>query len=434
MSSDEIVLQVKNVSKCFEMYEKPVHRLYQTLFAGHKKFFKEFWALRDINFEVRKGECLGIIGRNGAGKSTLLQIITGTLQSTSGSAAVKGRVAALLELGSGFNPEFTGHENIYLNGTILGLSKAEIDRKYQEIVDFADIGDFIHQPVKTYSSGMKVRLAFAVQVVTEPEVLIVDEALSVGDAAFQIKCMTHMKNLIANGVTVIFVSHSVQTVRTFCDKCIWLEKGQMKMIGDAQTVTSRYMEALFSTNSPAPKKAEESAGELSGEVEDDAPRMVPAVAGKRNNADLIRWGEGFIQVHRFALYGEKGKNTLLLEHGEQITVVLESKILELPPEVDRFYMGFAFRDKRGIDVIAIGLAEREIFIPVKGKDQINQVTFTFRNILLPGEYMLIGAVQFFDQSNKRHYFDYVENMCLFSVVSDRRHNGVVEPESSISVS
>ena len=168
-SDDDIVLSVKNVSKCFEMYEKPVHRLYQTLCAGKKKFYKEFWALKDISFDVHRGECVGIIGRNGAGKSTLLQIITGTLAPTGGSVSLKGRVAALLELGSGFNPEFTGRENVYLNGSILGLTHEEIDARYQDIIAFADIGDFISQPVKTYSSGMMVRLAFAVNAFVDPD-------------------------------------------------------------------------------------------------------------------------------------------------------------------------------------------------------------------------------------------------------------------------
>ena len=176
MSSD-VVLSVKNVSKCFEMYEKPVHRLYQTLCAGRYRFYKEFWALKGISFDVRRGECVGIIGKNGAGKSTLLQIITGTLTQTSGEVHVAGRVAALLELGSGFNPEFTGRENVYLNASILGLSHEETSSRFQSILDFADIGDFIDQPVKTYSSGMMVRLAFAVQILTDPDVLIVDEAL-----------------------------------------------------------------------------------------------------------------------------------------------------------------------------------------------------------------------------------------------------------------
>ena len=248
---DDVVLSVRNVSKCFEMYEKPVHRLYQTFFAGHKKFYKEFWALRDISFEVRKGECVGIIGRNGAGKSTLLQIVTGTLAPTTGEVKLKGRVAALLELGSGFNPEFTGRENVYLNGSILGLTHEEIDARYDEILAFADIGEFIDQPVKTYSSGMMVRLAFAVQVMVDPDVLIVDEALAVGDAAFQRKCFARMDALQARGTTILLVTHDTETVKQRCNRAIFLKSGTVFTDGPAEEVVTEYMRFLF------PKEFEE---------------------------------------------------------------------------------------------------------------------------------------------------------------------------------
>jgi len=244
MSSDDIVIQVNNVGKCYEMYGKPSHRLWQTLTMGRKTFYKEFWALRDINFEVKRGECVGIIGRNGSGKSTLLQIIAGTLTPTTGNAEVKGRVAALLELGSGFNPEFTGRENVYMNASILGLTKTEIDAKYDEIVTFADIGDFIDQPVKTYSSGMMVRLAFAVQVMVEPDILIIDEALSVGDMAFQFKCTAKMKKIIERGTSVLFVSHDVGAVKAFCQRCLYLEHGAAKVFGPAGMVGDRYLQEI----------------------------------------------------------------------------------------------------------------------------------------------------------------------------------------------
>ena len=243
MSSDcDIVLSVRNVSKCFEMYEKPVHRLYQTLFAGKKKFYKEFWALKDVSFDMRRGESVGIIGRNGAGKSTLLQIITGTLVPTTGQVVSKGRIAALLELGSGFNPEFTGKENVYLNASILGLTKEEIDARYQEIVEFADIGDFISQPVKTYSSGMLARLAYAVNAHVDADILIVDEALAVGDAFFQQKCLLHMKKLLETGVSMLFVSHNTATVREICQKSLYLNCGQQVIYSDSASAVERYLE------------------------------------------------------------------------------------------------------------------------------------------------------------------------------------------------
>lgn len=210
---DAAILAVEGVGKCFELYDRPIHRLWQTAWMGRRTFYREFWALRDINFTVRRGECVGIVGRNGSGKSTLLQIIAGTLAPTTGQVRVNGRVTALLELGSGFNPEFTGRENVYLNAAILGIPRAEVDARYDEILDFAGIGDFIGQPVKTYSSGMMVRLAFAVQVMVEPDIFIVDEALAVGDAAFQRKCYARLDRLVDNGMTLLLVTHDTATDR-----------------------------------------------------------------------------------------------------------------------------------------------------------------------------------------------------------------------------
>ena len=236
------------------MYEKPVHRLYQTLCAGHKKFYKEFWALKNINFEVHRGECVGVIGRNGAGKSTLLQIITGTLQPTSGNVETRGRVAALLELGSGFNPEFTGRENVYMNAAILGLNEHEIKNQYEHVVEFADIGEFIDQPVKTYSSGMFVRLAFAVQIMVEPDILIVDEALSVGDLAFQNKCIRALNDLINNGATIFFCSHDISTIQRICSTAIWIDKGEVRLMGDPSDVCTSYASELLKGSQAAPPK------------------------------------------------------------------------------------------------------------------------------------------------------------------------------------
>ena len=232
----ETVISINNISKIFEIYDKPAHRLWQMLFAGRKHFYREFQALDDVSFSVNRGECVGIIGRNGAGKSTLLQIITGTLQPTAGEIRTNGRITALLELGSGFNPEFSGKDNVWMNAAILGFSNDEINSKYQEIIDFADIGDFIHQPVKTYSSGMLVRLAFAVQVMLAPDILIVDEALSVGDMFFQQKCLAHLKKLLDRGTTILFVSHDTALVRSICHKAAYLKNGKLAAYGNAKDI------------------------------------------------------------------------------------------------------------------------------------------------------------------------------------------------------
>lgn len=240
--SDEITIQVKNLSKCYHIYEKPKDRLKQFFAPRFWRFFKkqsrvyfrEFWALKNVSFSIKKGECVGIIGRNGAGKSTLLQMICGTLSPTEGEVRVNGRVAALLELGAGFNPEFTGRENVYLNGSVLGFTKAQIDARFQEIADFADIGEFIDQPVKTYSSGMYVRLAFAVQACVDPEILIVDEALAVGDIGFQYKCFKRMEALRARGVTILMVTHATGSILEYADRCLIMNSGEL--VGDTTDV------------------------------------------------------------------------------------------------------------------------------------------------------------------------------------------------------
>jgi lipopolysaccharide transport system ATP-binding protein len=240
-----VVLRLHNVGKCYHIYDKPQDRLKQALVRWRgKKLYREFWAVQGVSLEVRRGEAIGIVGRNGSGKSTLLQIIAGTLAPTAGTVDIAGRVAALLELGSGFNPEFTGRENVYLNAAVLGFSKAEVDAKFDAIASFADIGEFIDQPVKTYSSGMLVRLAFAVQVQVEPDVLIVDEALAVGDALFQKRCYQRLDELRTKGVTLLFVSHDQESVRTLCDRALLLEHGKPIAMGPSGETLLTYRKLL----------------------------------------------------------------------------------------------------------------------------------------------------------------------------------------------
>jgi len=251
MSSDDIVISVKNLNKCFQIYETPRDRLKQFVLTRMQRFFgkpsqqyyREFQALKDVSFEIKKGETVGIVGRNGSGKSTLLQIICGTLAPTSGNVETSGRVAALLELGSGFNPEFTGRENVYMNAAVLGLSQEEIGKRFDNIAVFADIGDFIEQPVKTYSSGMTVRLAFSVAIHVDPDILIVDEALAVGDIAFQMKCLDKMEKIRSSGTTVLFVSHSLEQIKRFCDVAVWIDQGKVKQTGESNYVTDQFRDA-----------------------------------------------------------------------------------------------------------------------------------------------------------------------------------------------
>jgi len=248
MSSDVVSVRVEDLSKCYQLYDAPRDRLKQFVLPRLQRatgqpprtYYHEFWALRDTSFEVKKGETVGIVGRNGSGKSTLLQLICGTLSPTTGTVEVNGRVAALLELGSGFNPEFTGRENVYVNGSVLGLTKKEMNARFDDIVRFADIGDFIDQPLKTYSSGMSVRLAFAVISHVDADVLVVDEALAVGDSRFQKKCIDHINGLKSRGTTVLFVSHAPEQVKRFCDRALWLNRGRIMAIGTSPAVCDQY--------------------------------------------------------------------------------------------------------------------------------------------------------------------------------------------------
>jgi ABC-type polysaccharide/polyol phosphate transport system ATPase subunit len=258
MSANDIAIKVQNLSKCYHIYDNPSDRLKQFVaprlqrmtWQNPKQYFREFWALKDVSFEVKKGETVGIIGRNGSGKSTLLQMICGTLTPTTGSIQTHGRIAALLELGSGFNPEFTGRENVYMNASVLGLSKKEIDARFDDIAAFADIGDFIEQPVKTYSSGMFVRLAFAVVVHVQPDVLVVDEALSVGDFVFRNRCMQKIQSLKQAGTSILFVSHDLSTVQIICDRVIWINCGNFQASGSPSVVCQNYYAASLEEKSP----------------------------------------------------------------------------------------------------------------------------------------------------------------------------------------
>lgn len=240
----ELVIDINNLNKIYKLYDQPMDRFKESLGISRKKYHRDHYALSDINFQVYKGDNIGIIGTNGAGKSTLLKIITGIITPSSGSCFVNGKISALLELGAGFNPEYTGIENIFLNGTMMGYKREEMDLKVPAILDFASIGEFIHQPVKTYSSGMFARLAFAVAINVEPEILIVDETLSVGDTRFQIKCMNKMKEMIDGGTTILFVSHDTNTIKRFCTKAIWLNKGVMQDIGEVNKVCDKYLDFL----------------------------------------------------------------------------------------------------------------------------------------------------------------------------------------------
>lgn len=421
MSSDEIVLRVENICKSFAVYKKPIDRLKQMLFGRFgKRYYSEFHALNNVSFELRRGECIGIIGRNGAGKSTLLQIITGTLQATSGIGEVHGRVAALLELGSGFNPEFTGRENVYMYAAVLGLSRREIDEKYQSIVEFADIGDFIDQPVKTYSSGMMVRLAFAVVAHVDADILIVDEALSVGDVFFQQKCMRFIHKFKEEH-TILFVSHDTQSVVTLCQKAIYLDHGNVRMSGPAKEVVESYLQEIYGSSqniSAAAEQAAAAAAECENEAEllppeDDFQDMrLPFLnqTNLRNDLEVFRFsppseggrcfGEGGATITNVQFFGDEGKPLTWIVGGEVVKLRITAT---LQKDVFSPIIGFTFKNRVGQDIFVDNTYYRMMNTPLDCKaGETLQAEFVFRiPVLPPGQYTVSPAIAEGDMNNHK---------------------------------
>ena len=335
------------VSKSYSIYDAPSGRLQELLTFNRLRRHRDFWALRDVSFEVKRGETFCVVGENGSGKSTLLQIVAGILQPTSGSVAMNGRVSALLELGAGFNPEFSGRDNVYLNASILGFTKRQIDRRYPEIENFAEIGEFIDQPVKTYSSGMAVRLAFAVAIHVDPEILLVDEALAVGDIYFRQRCMRKVHELRARGVTVLFVSHATADVKALGDRVLWLDHGRVIEIGEPDAVISRYLAAMSAKDTDYRRHEAETHSPPRRES-----RRAPQVIETIPNIDR-RHGNGRARIIGVAVLDEQGHPLHMLEPSSRILVrisVRAEAALRMPN------VGFMLRNQLGIDFAGVNTA------------------------------------------------------------------------------
>ena len=374
--SGEIAIRVERLSKYYHMYDRPQDRLKQSIVPRFQRLFgrtpteyaRLFWALRDVSFDVARGESIGIIGRNGSGKSTLLQMICGTLTPASGTVQVDGRVAALLELGSGFNPEFTGRENVYLNGSVLGLSTAEIDQRYEAIARFAGIGDFINQPVKTYSSGMVVRLAFAVSVSVQPDVLVVDEALAVGDMAFQQQCLQRLNDLRDAGTTIVLVTHDIMLTRNYCQRVVYLEKGQVKAIGDAESVGEMYLKDM-----------------LAGTAQ---PGAAPAIEWKQD-AGRLRFGssQGAITGVTLTAPGNTGP---IFRTGETLTIAVEARVAA---DVRNPELIVQIRDARGYVLYGVPTAPSDLTVTPDADGALVSATLDVPAHLGAGEYSIsLGLV------------------------------------------
>ena len=411
----ETVIEVRDAGKSYHIYERPQDRLKQMLWRGRRRYYREFWALRNVSFAVRRGETVGVIGRNGSGKSTLLKLLCGTLASTTGTLTVRGRVAALLELGTGFNPEFTGRENVYLNAAILGLDDGEIERYLPEILEFADIGEFIDQPVKTYSSGMAVRLAFAVAAHVRADILIIDEALSVGDVFFVQKCMRFLRRFQTQG-TLFFVSHDPAAVINLCDRALWLDHGQVREAGPAKEVCEHYLATLFQTQTPGIDLAQRSCSDQSADVMDH--RAADVVDQRlaflnqtqfRNDIELFAfrpdvdaYGTGAIRIVDARFKDRQGGILQWVVGGEIVTLVVRALALT---DLDSPIIGFLVKDRLGQHLFGDNTYLTYSTNPrpvIAGQDLIAQ--FTFRMPVLPvGDYAVdIAAASGMQQDHITH--------------------------------
>lgn len=360
-------VEFDRVSKSYSIYASPGDRLKELATFQRKSFHRDFWALKDISFDIKRGETFCIVGQNGSGKSTLLQMVAGILRPSSGTINVNGRVAALLELGAGFNPEFSGRENVYLNGSILGLSTKQIDQRYKEIEEFAEIGDFIRQPVKTYSSGMVVRLAFAVAINVDPEVLLVDEALAVGDLYFRHRCMRKVHELRSRGVTILFVSHAAGDVKAIGDRVMWLEQGRMVDIGDTDRVVEKYLAAMV----------EKDTAYLALKHSRPAPEWTRAVEGPIEIVETIpnidhRYGDGRAEVLGITVSDPQGRPVVLLQPNSKIVVRISVRAKEY---IAMPIVGFTLRNHLGIDFSATNTTREDYELPPMKRDDIFTVDF-----------------------------------------------------------
>lgn len=440
MSSD-ISIQVEGLSKCYHIYDRPRDRLLQMLRAGKQQYFREFWALHDVSFSVRRGETVGIIGRNGSGKSTLLQMICGTVSPSTGTISTQGRVAALLELGAGFNIEFTGRENVMLNAAILGFSAQDMQARMAEVLEFSELGDFLDQPVKTYSSGMYARLAFSIAIHVDPDILIVDEALSVGDARFVAKCMRRIKEIKEQGTTILFVSHDVGSIRTLCERVVWLDKGRLVEQGDVFPVTGRYMEFMFQDEQTEEEilHAEIESEQMSSihanvEQEGDTPLALSTAARdvseiRLDSRPVTHWGSHKGSILSAAVLDADGVRKNVHYWNSAIEVRIE---LCIPADIPREHLSVAFsiKDLQGSDLIVS--TTHDFDGKVLPDIERFSVSFQLNNYLLTGKYLLVAALEN-RQHSDIHYYEYVEGAHYFSSLSDARLFGQFQPPIQHSI-
>lgn len=425
MDEKKVAIQVKGLEKAYKLYDKPSDRLKEALGFGRKKRYKEHYALKGVDMTIYQGETVGIIGTNGSGKSTILKIITGVLNPTGGSVHVNGRISALLELGAGFNMEYNGIENIYLNGTMIGFSKKEIDAKMDDILNFADIGDYVHQPVKTYSSGMFVRLAFAVAINIEPEILIVDEALSVGDVFFQAKCYHKFEEFKEMGKTIVFVSHDLSSISKYCDRVVLLNQGVKLGEGFPKEMIDAYKQVLVGQYVPA---ADDQSLLSDKEITAAAAAAAGTVKGEVN-PELLEYGTKDAMITGYKIADDMGRETSALLKGKECTITMQ---VHFEHDIEAPIFAFTIKNIKGVEITGTNtMVEKAFLSPVRAGSDM-EITFTQKIDLQGGEYLLSFGVTGFEKEEFQVYHR-LYDVINMTVISDKDTVGYYDMNSRVVV-
>mgnify|MGYP003222547334 FL=1 len=427
----EYAIQVQDVSKIYRLYEKPIDRLKESLSLTHKSYHRDFFALSNISFQVKKGETVGIIGTNGSGKSTILKIITGVLTPTTGNVRVSGVISALLELGAGFNMDYTGIENVYMNGTMMGFTRSQMDEKLPEILEFADIGDFVYQPVKTYSSGMFVRLAFALAINVEPEILIVDEALSVGDVFFQSKCYRRMEEIRKQGTTILMVTHDMGSVIKYCDRVVLLNKGHYVAEGPAGKMVDLYKKILANQMDALEEDLAEMndfSGGMDGQEVLSEDKNQGLMKDKISiNPNRTEYGNGKAEIYDLGMFDERGNLTNLLLKGEYFEIKERIRFFDT---IQAPIFTYTIKDKKGADLTGTNTMFEGADVKPVGQGDEYEVTFRQKMTLQGGEYLLSMSCTGFEQGEHTVYHR-LYDIASITVISNKNTVGVYDMESEV---
>lgn len=431
---NDIAIRVTDLEKVYKLYDKPSDRLKDALHIGRGKHHTEHRALKGVSMEIRQGECVGIIGTNGSGKSTILKIITGVLSPTAGEVEVNGRISALLELGAGFNMEYNGIENIYLNGTMIGFSKKEIDQKLDEILAFADIGDYVYQPAKTYSSGMFVRLAFAVAINIDPEILIVDEALSVGDVFFQAKCYHKFEEFKEMGKTIVFVSHDLSSISKYCDRVVLLNQGVKLGEGAPKQMIDTYKQVLVGQYAAPEAEGErllddEQLRAMAAKGVDGSKLKAESGAGCAENPDLLEYGSKKAQITEYYITDEKGTRTSTILKGSAFTIHMRVDMME---KIAAPIFAFTIKNVRGTEITGTNTMFEKAFLESVEAGETKEITFTQDMNLQGGDYLLSLGVTGYEEDDFTVYHRLYDVLNV-TVISDKDTVGFYDMNSKVTV-